>query len=495
MSHAADRPRWPTTLRLALAGGRADGMRIGLTALGAAGAAVALLVAASVAVIGPNDGPYPYEVLTQPGLRPGVVVVMLLLCVPILVFVGLCTRVGAPARDRRLAALRMAGATPAEVRRVVWVETGLSAGLGSLVGGAAWLVGGAVVQPSPQVVRTDSTDGGGVIFSELVTAPAYPLPVDVAVPWWLLVLCLALVPAGATLSARVAMRRVGLSPFGVVRHERSRPPALAPAVLVLVGFVGLAAWTPIAASTGLSLEQGLGAYAGVSAALFVVTLVGLVFGAASIASLLGRLLAPRTGSPALLIASRRLMAAPFTASRAAAAVTFAVLLGAAVQGTRANILLQTSAAADTFYADTFDLLDGVLALGIVIAAAGLLVITAEGIVTRRRTLAGLTAAGAPRRTLAAAVVLETVLPLVPTVLLAATAGLLAARGFFGSSVQVYDSSGIAGDPEARMVGVPVPWVELGTLAGGTIAVVLVVTASALVFLRRSTNISEVRAAA
>lgn len=494
MSHAADRPRWPTTLRLALAGGRADGMRIGLTALGAAGAAVALLVAASVAVIGPNDGPYPYEVLTQPGLRPGVVVVMLLLCVPILVFVGLCTRVGAPARDRRLAAIRMAGATPAEVRRVVWVETGLSAGLGSLVGGAAWLVGGAVVQPSPQVVRTDSTDGGGVIFSELVTAPAYPLPVDVAVPWWLLVLCLALVPAGATLSARVAMRRVGLSPFGVVRHERSRPPALAPAVLVLVGFVGLAAWEPIAASTGLSLEQGLGAYAGVSAALFVVTLVGLVFGAASIASLLGRLLAPRTGSPALLIASRRLMAAPFTASRAAAAVTFAVLLGAAVQGTRANILVQTDPG-QTFYADTFDQLDVVLALGIVIAAAGLLVITAEGIVTRRRTLAGLTAAGTPRRTLAAAVLVETVLPLVPTVLLAATAGLLAARGVLGSSVQVYDSSGIAGDPEARMVGVPVPWVELGTLAGGTIAVVLVVTASALIFLRRSTNISEVRAAA
>ncbi len=494
MSHAADRPRWPTTLRLALAGGRADGMRIGLTALGAAGAAVALLVAASVAVIGPNDGPYPYEVLTQPGLRPGVVVVMLLLCVPILVFVGLCTRVGAPARDRRLAAIRMAGATPAEVRRVVWVETGLSAGLGSLVGGAAWLVGGAVVQPSPQVVRTYSTDGGGVIFSELVTAPAYPLPVDVAVPWWLLVLCLALVPAGATLSARVAMRRVGLSPFGVVRHERSRPPALAPAVLVLVGFVGLAAWEPIAASTGLSLEQGLGAYAGVSAALFVVTLVGLVFGAASIASLLGRLLAPRTGSPALLIASRRLMAAPFTASRAAAAVTFAVLLGAAVQGTRANILVQTDPG-QTFYADTFDQLDVVLALGIVIAAAGLLVITAEGIVTRRRTLAGLTAAGTPRRTLAAAVLVETVLPLVPTVLLAATAGLLAARGVLGSSVQVYDSSGIAGDPEARMVGVPVPWVELGTLAGGTIAVVLVVTASALIFLRRSTNISEVRAAA
>jgi hypothetical protein len=461
-------------------------MRIGLTALGAAGAAVALLVAASVAVIGPNDGPYPYEVLTQPGLRPGVVVVMLLLCVPILVFVGLCTRVGAPARDRRLAAIRMAGATPAEVRRVVWVETGLSAGLGSLVGGAAWLVGGAVVQPSPQVVRTYSTDGGGVIFSELVTAPAYPLPVDVAVPWWLLVLCLALVPAGATLSARVAMHRVGLSPFGVVRHEQARPPSLAPAVMVLVGVVGLAAWTPIAAALGVGLEEGLGGYAAGSLVLFVVTLVGLVFGAASMAALLGRLVAPRTGSPALLIATRRLVAAPFTASRAAAAVTFAVLLGAAVQGTRVNFLLQTSAA-DTFY--------GVLALGIVIAAAGLLVITAEGIVTRRRTLAGLTAAGAPRRTLAAAVVLETVLPLVPTVLLAATAGLLAARGFFGSSTRVYDSSGIAEDPEARMVGVPVPWVELGTLAGGTIAVVLVVTASALIFLRRSTNISEVRAAA
>ncbi len=111
------------------------------------------------------------------------------------------------------------------------------------------------------------------------------------------------------------------------------------------------------------------------------------------------------------------------------------------------------------YADTFALLDIVLAVGIGIAAA--------------------------------------VLPLLPVVLLAATAGLFAARGFFGTTDQVPASWERTDTVEQgfRTVSVPVPWSDLLILTAGTIAAVVLTTAAALVFLRRSTSISEVRAAA
>lgn len=127
VDQAAAGPRVTTLLRLAVTGGRADLMRIVLTVVGSAAATVVLLTAATVASVGPSDGPYGLEVLNEPGLRPGVMVVLLLLCVPILSFVGQCVRVGAPARDRRLAAFRMAGerrATPARSwhSRPVWLR-------------------------------------------------------------------------------------------------------------------------------------------------------------------------------------------------------------------------------------------------------------------------------------------------------------------------------------------------------------------------------------
>jgi len=45
------------------------------------------------------------------------------------------------------------------------------------------------------------------------------------------------------------------------------------------------------------------------------------------------------------------------------------------------------------------------------------------------------------------------------------------------------------------VPVPVPWAELAILTGGTLLATAVVTALALLFLRRSTNITELRTAA
>ncbi|MEJ7703388.1 MAG: hypothetical protein WKF47_06900 [Geodermatophilaceae bacterium] len=136
---------WPTALWLAAKGGRSDVVRIALTACGSAIGTLALLVAATVISIRPDDGPYSIQVLEEQGLHVGVVIALVLLCIPVLAFVGQCSRVGAPARDRRLAAIRLAGGTPRDVARVACGEAAVAAGIGAVGGLAVYLVGRIVL--------------------------------------------------------------------------------------------------------------------------------------------------------------------------------------------------------------------------------------------------------------------------------------------------------------------------------------------------------------
>ena len=103
----------PTTLlRLAFTGGRADAMRIALTTVSAALAVIAAMAAATVLSIKggqTSDGSpgwtirYSSPLLYEPGLRPGVAFGLLLLVIPVLGLAAQCSRLGAPARERRLA--------------------------------------------------------------------------------------------------------------------------------------------------------------------------------------------------------------------------------------------------------------------------------------------------------------------------------------------------------------------------------------------------------
>lgn len=492
-------PPLRTLARLAVVGGRSDGVRIALTALGSALSALVLLTAAVVVSLRPVPGHYSLEVLNQPGLVPGVVATLVLLCAPVLFFVGQCVRVGAPARDRRLGALRMAGATPRDVRAVVALETGVAAAGGSLAGLGVFFALRRVLEAAswPRVtvhreLVVDSTTGAVLGAG---TAQLRALPTDVLPHWWLALLAVALVPVLATGASLLALRRVTIGPFGVVRQESHRPPAIAPALALVTGAVGLALWGPVLRLLRIGEGDGYGLVVSVAVVLLLLALAGLVSGAASMAYATGLLLAARTRSPALLIAARRMVSAPYTASRATTAVVLAVLLASGVYGARSSILMLTDPS-DRFYDDTFAQLTVVLWVGIVLAAAGLLVASAEGIIARRRTLASLVAVGTPRSVLARAVLLETLLPLLPSVLMAAATGLFAARGLLGTSRQVQDV-GSDGQPlqSVHVVAAGAPWASLATLLGGTVATVLLVTCAALVFLRGSTDVAELRAAA
>ena len=92
-----------------------------------------------------NDGSagwnhYSADVVAQPGLRPGVVATLLLVALPILALAGQSIRFGSPARDRRLAAIRLAGATPRQAVLIAAGETAASALLGSLAGLGAYFL-------------------------------------------------------------------------------------------------------------------------------------------------------------------------------------------------------------------------------------------------------------------------------------------------------------------------------------------------------------------
>ncbi|MYS46160.1 ABC transporter permease, partial [Streptomyces sp. SID5998] len=91
---------------------RQEWWRIALTAAGALCATGLGLAAVALAALGENQYgiPLAYGLLDHPGERHGVILTLLLLQIPVLGFLGQCARIGAVHRDRRLAALRLAGA-------------------------------------------------------------------------------------------------------------------------------------------------------------------------------------------------------------------------------------------------------------------------------------------------------------------------------------------------------------------------------------------------
>ncbi len=450
----------PAMLRLSMVGGGADRLRGVLTVAGSTFIALALLLAGAVVGIGPGDGPYSIGLLNQAGLHPGVVMAMVLLCVPAGAFVGNCVRVGAPARDRRLAAMRMAGATPGDVRRLLVAESAGVALVGSALGALLYVIAHL---------------GWGDTSAPTGAAPVERrLPLDVLPNpfWW--VLAVVGVPLTVASFGVLALRRTAITPFGVVRRQPQRPPTWTPIVLFVLGAV------PVLTTPVMHVLIGASArvlFIPVILLCFILAGTGLTLGAASVAYQLGRWIAPRTGNPALLIAARRMVASPFTASRASGAVSMAVLLAGAAQGSRAATFAVNYDFDRAFFRQSYELVDLVLIVALTIAAAGLLVVAAEGIVTRRRTLAALVAAGVQRRTLGMAVILETILPLAPTVLMATLSGALAA---------FFTYNGV--EAQAAVI----PWVALAIVSLGTIAAATLVTALSLIFLRRSVDVAEVR---
>ncbi|MFI6521314.1 FtsX-like permease family protein [Spirillospora sp. NPDC050679] len=217
-----------------------------------------------------------------------------LMVVPLLVFGGAAARLTVARRDRRLAALRLVGATPGQVVAVTVVEAVLTALAGAVAGALLYAL--AV----PALARI--TIGGGAWFTGDLWPP---------LPW--LAGVLAAVPLLVGVSAVVGLRRVVVSPLGVAR--RQTPPGMK-AVRLLAFAVIVVAFGAVGGSLGGLREVGLV----VLLAFLALAFLGINLVGPWVVALIGRIAAGTARSPVRLLAGRRLLDDPRAAWRTVAGV-------------------------------------------------------------------------------------------------------------------------------------------------------------------------------
>ncbi|MFF0254861.1 FtsX-like permease family protein [Micromonospora zamorensis] len=501
-----------TLVRLALAGSRTDTARVVLTALSALLATLAGLAALTVLAIEKPPGDawaqseqYRNALLREPGLRGGTAFALLMLMIPVLALAGQCARLGAPARDRRLAAIRLAGATPGQVTRLAVLETGVAALFGTLVGLGVYLVG-------REVLNRPDAQGRLALPTDVLPSPAAVAAVVLGLP------------VVAALATALMLRTVTMSPLGVSRKAaRERGPRPWAGLLIGLGLASFVAVRPVM----YSLDGNDEVLGWLVPLLFVVggltAMIGVVIGTGWISYHCGRLLRRHARRPAALLAAGRLMADPWAGSRTFAALLAAVIFGGGAAAQRAYFAAQdqldreqsqlvgAEGVTDSFYLSTMDLVDAAVAVAILIAAGGLIVALVEGIVARRRAYAALVATGVPRATLSRSVAWQALAPAVPAILLALTVGTLLGRGLVAkvstgvSSAEICEATAALCDDPAtrgqyiRIVYTPaieravaVPLEQLAWLGAGALAAVLVTVGVGLLFLRASTALDELR---
>ncbi|MGW4380232.1 FtsX-like permease family protein [Kitasatospora sp. NPDC004531] len=225
---------------------------------------------------------------------------------PVLILIGTATRLNAARREQRFAAMRLVGATPRQVSVVSAVEAAVAAAIGVLVGFVPFLaLRGTVAQAqltgSP-FFRSDLTLSSGQIAAVALG-----------------------VPLAAAVAARIALRRVQISPLGVSRRVTPKPPRawrVVPLVAGLVELVAFLVWHP---------ESVPGQVRGYLSSFLLIAL-GLVLSGPWLTMIGATLLARRTQRPATLIAVRRLADNPTAGFRAVSGLVLALLVMTATIG-------------------------------------------------------------------------------------------------------------------------------------------------------------------
>lgn len=404
-------------------------------------------------------------------LRVGYLFGVLLVTVAPLTLLGQVLRLGTAAREQRLAGLRLAGATPADVRRLAGVEVGLPAAVGALAGFVLFLG-----------LRIPL---GGLAYDDAMFHAAYArttvelrlIPTTVTPSWWQVLLVALLVGVAGAVAGAAATRRVRITPLGVSRRQPTSTPRVWPA-LVLIALALLAMRASLTVS-----DDVLGTLNGIAMVGFVV--VGLLLLTPWLAYRAGRLVVARATTPHVLLAGRRLVTDPRPAGRAGAAIGTIGL----VAGFGAVVVtdLPGSSGTDNGFADVDPFYTVPMALGALVLAAslGLIVFSlsvhgAETVMDRKRAIASLGALGATERDLQRTHRWEVGLVAVPVAVAGLVVGTLPAAFALGSD----------GDLDLRYAWIPVV-VVVATAAGALVAV-LASTALTRPWQRRAASPANLR---
>jgi hypothetical protein len=228
-------------------------------------------------------------------------VVALAMLAPVLIFIATATRLSAARRERRFAAMRLVGATRRQVSLLAATESTAAAVLGVAAGFGMFFLLRAPV--------------AGIPF---LGEPFFPADMALSLPD---ILAVAIgVPVAAAVAARLALRRVHISPLGVARRTTPRPPRAWRVLPLLVGLTELGFFvvhgTPASPSGELwALLPG-----------FLLIIVGLIIAGPWLTMAAARVMARRTSRPSALIAARRLADDPRAAFRAVSGLVLALFI-------------------------------------------------------------------------------------------------------------------------------------------------------------------------
>ncbi|GAB3568034.1 hypothetical protein GCM10027344_31290 [Spelaeicoccus albus] len=226
---------------------------------------------------------------------------VLLMAVPLVTLGGAAARLGVSRRNARLAALRLAGATPRQVVGMTAVESMVHAGTGAVIGAVLSIV----LLPIAGVVPFQ---GSGFGFAGL----------------WIGVVPLLAVLAGVVILAGVSsvlgLRRVVVSPLGVA--ARTTPPGVS-WIRALVFFAVIIGWNVLARS-----PAGFGISMVLIALFCVFSVIGVI--GPWLVAMMAKIRARSATGPVNLLAARRLLDDPKGAWRGVSGLALAGFVAAIV---------------------------------------------------------------------------------------------------------------------------------------------------------------------
>lgn len=416
---------WREAWRLAHLGGAEERLRRGLILVCSALAMVPLYAAATLPGAAASPVGYGLIFLRDRSTWVGIAVVLFLAAVPVVHLAVLVARVGGPARDSRLAAMRASGARRVDIRRVVraeaigWSVPGALLGVG--VGALLWWLCTLVVLQVSVAERASEWDEYISSTRRIPLLPqAWP---DVT----LLAAAVLAIPVLAGLLSTWSVRKieVGSMSEAAAAREVRRWPTVALAVIALsCGAIPLLLvrypverWTRTA--TAIDLVVSICILAGP-----VILLAALTSCVPWATSGLGRMLS-RRGATAML-AGRAMAAQPRRAARASAALLLVGLTGGLMaaggsifeqdlRSVREGSGLEVSRGGTltpegVFYLAPVWSAQALVVLCIVVGLLGITVATAEHAMMRRTWAARALAGGVPGATLRRAMTIETGLP-------------------------------------------------------------------------------------
>ena len=239
------------------------------------------------------------------------------LLLPVLILIATASRLSAARREERFAAMRLVGATPRQISVVSAVEAVVAAVAGVAVGFALFFAFRPLLYHVP--------------FTGAPLAEG-----DLSLRWIDIVLAAIGVPVAAVVSARLALRRVRISPLGVTRRASSRPPRIVRIIPLLAG-IAVLAYFDAAGKPGAVGGQLLELLAG-----FVLLVAGLVVAGPWFTTAGARLMANRASRPSALIAGRRLLDNPKAAFRFISGLVIALFVASAAIGALSSIAAASS---------------------------------------------------------------------------------------------------------------------------------------------------------